>query len=251
MENNLDLFICTHKEFYNPTTSDIYKILGLGENCKLPYDNVYYDNTGDNISNMNGFYAELSGIYWVWKNYNIKDFVGFCHYRRFFSFYDNIPNLSDIHKDIIFLPNKKKVFKTTYSHYCYSHAKIDIDCIIDIISDKYNFDKNNILNILYDNAFYPFNIFIMSKENFNEYCEFVFDVFNEFIKRNNINNIEDVKNRIINNKESYFGKYIFNITGDYINSELKIAGYLGERLTTLWILLFNKQIGEIEIEEKI
>jgi Domain of unknown function (DUF4422) len=42
------------------------------------------DDEGDNISVKNPVYAELTGLYWLWKN--IQDEVfGFCHYRRYFS----------------------------------------------------------------------------------------------------------------------------------------------------------------------
>ena len=42
------------------------------------------DDTGDNISNENEYYGELSGLYWVWKNVNFKDddIVGYCHYNK-------------------------------------------------------------------------------------------------------------------------------------------------------------------------
>jgi len=46
------------------------------------------DNTGDNISYLNRYLNELTGHYWVWKNFDLAsvEFVGFCHYRRYFLF---------------------------------------------------------------------------------------------------------------------------------------------------------------------
>ena len=45
------------------------------------------DNTGDNISNKNQFYAEYTFHYWFWKNEIAKlpddIWIGFCTYRRF------------------------------------------------------------------------------------------------------------------------------------------------------------------------
>ena len=45
------------------------------------------DNTKENISTKNSWYGENTFYYWLWKN-NFKknfdtDWVGFCHYRRF------------------------------------------------------------------------------------------------------------------------------------------------------------------------
>ena len=46
------------------------------------------DDTGDNISEKNSNYAELTAQYWVWKNYDLSDvdYVWFCHYRRYMTY---------------------------------------------------------------------------------------------------------------------------------------------------------------------
>lgn len=58
------------------------------------------DRTGDSIAQKNPFYSELTAQYWVWKNIlptaDANEIIGFCHYRRFFSFGLPVNDLTDI-----------------------------------------------------------------------------------------------------------------------------------------------------------
>jgi len=47
------------------------------------------DNTGDSISEKRPFYSEFTVQYWAWKN-TVSDYIGLCHYRRYFSFSDRL-----------------------------------------------------------------------------------------------------------------------------------------------------------------
>lgn len=52
---------------------------------------ILRDDTGDNISDLNGDCCELTAQYWVWKNFlpvhGDVEWVGFCHYRRYLNFW--------------------------------------------------------------------------------------------------------------------------------------------------------------------
>lgn len=81
---DVKIIVCCHKEAYVPK-GDIYLPIHVGKqnsHVTLPYIG---DNTGDNISELNGLYCEMTGMYWAWKNIK-ADYVGLCHYRRYFSF---------------------------------------------------------------------------------------------------------------------------------------------------------------------
>jgi hypothetical protein len=64
--------------------------VGLGN--KIFCDSWLLDNTGNNISIKNKYYGEYSFHYWLWKNYitelSRNEWIGFCTYRRFWTFED-------------------------------------------------------------------------------------------------------------------------------------------------------------------
>ena len=83
-----DLFIyCLTSKKYNLfkyLPSNIIP-LGLGNNV-YPKD-FLNEKFGINITKHNKYLAEMTGIYWVYKNqinkFKKDDWIGFCHYRRF------------------------------------------------------------------------------------------------------------------------------------------------------------------------
>ena len=78
---NTSIYVLTHKKFDVPYDKT-YLPLQVGS---ASHDHLGYltDDSGDNISALNCYYSELTGVYWVWKNVKDKDIVGVCHYRRF------------------------------------------------------------------------------------------------------------------------------------------------------------------------
>jgi len=74
---NINIYILTHKKF-DYEKSDIYKPLLNGSALQKDTFGYVCDDTGDNISKLNPYYAEMTGEYWAWKNSKC-DIIGFCH----------------------------------------------------------------------------------------------------------------------------------------------------------------------------
>lgn len=78
---SVKIYTMTHKKFDVPN-DPMYVPLQVGAEGKEPLGYVR-DNTGENISALNCYYSELTGVYWIWKNDTESDIVGVCHYRRY------------------------------------------------------------------------------------------------------------------------------------------------------------------------
>ena len=80
--DTLRIFVATHVPF-EPPQEPIYVPLQVGRSGK-PDLGYLGDHTGENISDLNFLYGELTGLYWIWQNVQDVDYVGLCHYRRYF-----------------------------------------------------------------------------------------------------------------------------------------------------------------------
>ena len=72
--------VCYHRENDYYLNNDLLIPVFLGGSSHAN-SMLHYDNTGDNISDKNYLYCELTGTYWLWKNVQ-ADVKGLFHYRR-------------------------------------------------------------------------------------------------------------------------------------------------------------------------
>ncbi|MBQ2886127.1 MAG: DUF4422 domain-containing protein [Alphaproteobacteria bacterium] len=88
-DNFLKILQVYHKEDLRMKSPFIQSIqVGRAIN-KVKLKGMIGDDTGDNISNQNPYYCELTAQYWAWKNIdklNNPEYVGLMHYRRVFNF---------------------------------------------------------------------------------------------------------------------------------------------------------------------
>ena len=82
----IKILVSCHKDIVTPS-SDVFLPVHVGAaNTKTSLIGMQPDNEGDNISQRNFTYCELSAQYWAWKNLD-ADYYGLCHYRRVLCFY--------------------------------------------------------------------------------------------------------------------------------------------------------------------
>lgn len=104
----------------------------------------------------------------------------------------------------------------------------------EIVHDLYNISYDKIK--VAESYLYPCNMFIMNKNDFNNYCNFLFSILDKFISIRNFNNMEDIYN------------YVKQFNSSDINYQTRLLGFLSERITSLYIQLFLKNIKEVNIK---
>lgn len=149
-------------------------------------DKFYYgqkDNTGNNISEENEFYGELTGLYWIWKNikFDKDDLIGFCHYNK---------ALKITNKQILRFFNKEKGTKwvALKESYIQGHPnQNEIDVILSILKKNYSEYYDTWMKIYDKNASgkkcRAANMFLTSYCEFDKYCKFLFSVLFEMRKQ--------------------------------------------------------------------
>lgn len=182
-DNNqkIKIIVASHKKYRMPE-EDMYVPVQVGAKGRKDIG-MLRDDSGDNISEKNPNYCELTGLYWAWKN-ETYDVLGMVHYRRFFvekkkkNKWGAIATRKQIQKRLnksdIILPKKRNYFiETNYSQYCHAHNAIDLDTTRVIIEEKYpeylpEFDRQ-----MKKTKGHKFNMFIMKRYAVDEYCEWL------------------------------------------------------------------------------
>lgn len=173
----IKILVACHKADPNIRQDDIYMPIQVGK-ALHPELNLGFqcDNTGDNISEKNGFYCELTALYWAWKNLKGFNYIGLCHYRRYFKISPN--KLSrHIQKGRIIIPKLYHSSINTFSNFSLWTSLEDVYLLIDVILDLYPEYRNTVTNYFFnDNRISVCNMFIMDRIKFDEYCIFLFSI---------------------------------------------------------------------------
>lgn len=204
----------------------------------------YYDNDGEKqISNKNKQYCEMTAQYWAYQNLE-ADYYGFFHYRRYLTFhkvypvdrkgrllkkarhpYEEIASIKDdlnrfgfheqtmrniIEQYDILTVLREKMNVTVYQQYCQFHNKKEIDLLVETVIKMYPEYQSAMQEYLNSKELYFMNMYIMKKEYFYEYAAFVFSVLGEIEKK--------LK------------------TEEYSESELRVFGFLAERLFGIYYI---------------
>jgi hypothetical protein len=239
--------------YYQPKSilysGNVYLPVWAGKNNKPNITGFIGDDTGENISEKNKYYSELSGIYWVWKNTH-TDIVGSCHYRRYFTSLEEEPFTYRIKRLLYYpaglwkkrygliytsnfdywkpkilnesevlglldtydaiLPVRRILKQSIKNHYKSYHNQEDLIVLGNILEDYFPDYILTFDKVLNDNRLFANNMFILRWELFDKMMNWLFFILFKFEERVNLNEYKDYQERIF--------------------------GFLSERLITVWII---------------
>lgn len=198
MKRDICIAVATHKPYRMPDDA-IYLPLHVGaalnpDVCK----DMQADDTGDNISRLNGKYSELTGLYWMWKNCD-ADYKGLVHYRRLLgSRYKEARHEKDRYKrvvgkeelaalfektDIVVAKRRDYYIETVYGHYAHTFDGKQFDECRRVLKDSYPDYVSAWDRLMKAHGAHIFNMFVMQADLFDSYCEWLFRVLYSLDKR--------------------------------------------------------------------
>lgn len=227
---DIKIIVAAHKE-HPLMEDDKYLPVFVGaaiSNLDLPYQK---DNEGENISNKNRYYSELTGLFWAYKNLT-ADYIGLCHYHRYFDLKNVV-----VEDHNIILPKKRHYYiETIYNQFKHAHGSAGLDIAREIIDKNHHgyldyFDKH-----MLETSGHNCNMFVMKYDIFVDYCAFLFDIlFKIEDKLGNVDRLYGyISERLLDvyiDKNGYKYKEVKVIETEYINWQKKIYEFLKRKYT--------------------
>lgn len=229
---DIKLFVCCHRPEQKVASNPLLLPVQVGAAlAQSHFPGFLYDDTGENISGKNRSYCELTAQYWAWKNID-ADYYGFFHYRRYLypeqgerSPYRLVRRLDNAALDKLnypafpalmegfdcVVPIGEDVRLPVRQHYArapFHHSK-DLLTAEQVIREGYPDYVSSMERYFSNSICYFGNIFVMSRELFHHYAQWLFSILEEFDRRTDLT--------------------------AYQGQALRVDGYLGERLLGVYV----------------
>ena len=216
MAQRIKILIACHRQYPVPD-GPCYLPVEVGAALHTePIPSFTPDNTGENISEKNKNYCELTALFWAWKNLD-ADAVGLVHYRRYFAgrpFSKQPAQEADFRKALdrapILLPVKRHYWiETNYSQYIHAHHTQDLEITRAVLAERCPeylpaYDRQ-----MQKRSGHRFNMFVMRRDCFDAWCAWLFPVLFEVERRLDISRYDPYNARVF--------------------------GFVAERLLDVWI----------------
>ncbi len=179
------------------------------------------DDKGENISEKNVSFAEMTAVYWIWKNAPSAKYKGLCHYRRHFVM--NEKQAKELEReDIDVVLTTPRLVLNGIKEMFLSDTPVKADVfenMMNSIQDMAGDVYADYARRYFDSFFYyPNNMLIAREKIFNDYCNWIFPIL--FCMEKN-----DLKNHVVKTDRhiAFAAELLTSLYFSFHKEDLKIA----------------------------
>lgn len=220
MNENVKIFICTHTDFDCPVHHPVYEIVDART------------MNGDRADNgLHGsFYSELMTYKYLADHpERLPDYVGFCGYRKYFEFMDDVPDVEAIlRSECCIATERQRFYCTVYEQYDHYHVRQDMDLLREVTHKISPYFGAALDKMLLGYEMHTCNMFIVERDTFLDMMRIVWAVLDAYLAE-----AGDIVERIKSHPEWYLRR---PGRGGTLEHQYRIGGYLGERLVSAFLM---------------
>lgn len=247
----VQIFVCTHKPF-DPPKDPIYVPLQVGKKGKADLGYLG-DDTGDEISDKNCYYSELTGLYWAAKNCPDADIKGSCHYRRYLINEQGkvytAGEIEDILREYDIMTTKTLSLRSAYfDGFKENHNIKDLILTGEVLRKDFPDYYPVFQRLVHENRTYFGNMIICRRELFDKYVNWLFDIFFRMEPQMDFTGYDDYHKRVFGFISEFLLK-VYIIVNDLKVHE-SMVGMVGEKKETIEVknrladMIMDKKLSE-------
>ncbi len=164
------------------------------------------DDEGDNISEKNPTFCELTAVYWAYKNLD-ADYIGLSHYRRHFRGKSGRDKWACVltgqearkllqDTDVLVPRRRRYYIETIYSLYVHAHPAQGLDQALELVRQQgpqYSRAADTVMNRTW---YHNYNMFLMKADIFRDYCGWLFPILFTLEAQLDISDYSDYDRRV-------------------------------------------------------
>ena len=209
------IFVCQHADFEPVVTNKVYETIDIRKH-------------GDKDENgvPGCFYSELLHMHIVSKRKKLPKYIGQCHYRRYFGFMDNLPDVSAVierHGAITTEP--EDLGMTMRQQYATWGNPDDLEICTQIIREKYPDFYEAWCRALGSKFMHLGSLSIMRTEDWMQMQAMAWDICQEYLKHIG----GDIEKHVKENPEAY------RLDTFTVKHQMRVGGQFMERINSAFV----------------
>ena len=178
--SKIKILVAQHKPA-SVYSNDVYTPIQVGKSLSNISLGILNDDCGDNISHLNPYFCELTAQYWAWKNIHDVDYIGLCHYRRYFKTEFTNNNTEELMQGHDIVLARRIILRTNILNWYSTGLTPEDVMIFHLYMSRLYKEKHEQYTEFYtkQNWVNPANMFICRKHLFDDFCSWEFSILND------------------------------------------------------------------------